>query len=145
LRLECSLSWHLNRDGDGAVLEYFAKRPLRQRVIALVAAYAIALSSLIASFGAASAAAADVGGSGGVICHNAGQSAPAGGETNGKLCVDDCCGGCLMLMAALPPPPATSVAIPRSGSVVSHPLALALPAAAHQAKSHRSRAPPRTA
>ena len=33
-----------------------ARRPLRQRVIALVAAYAIALASLLAGFGAAQAA-----------------------------------------------------------------------------------------
>ena len=37
-----------------------AERPLRQRVIALVAAYAVALSSLVASYGLAYAAAATV-------------------------------------------------------------------------------------
>jgi hypothetical protein len=118
----------------------FAKRPLRQRVIALLAAYAIALSSLIASFGAASAAAA--GGSGGIICHNAvgGPSAPAGDETNDKACADCCCVGCLMLMAALPPPPANTLAL-AAGEVV-HPPATNVSVVSQHTQSHRSRAPP---
>ena len=38
--------------GMTSVAKTFAKRPLQQRIIALAAAYAIALASLIASFGA---------------------------------------------------------------------------------------------
>ena len=59
-----------------------AKHPLRWRVVALVAAYAIALSSLLASGVAARAAAGLVAQSGGILCHTdvAGQSAPASDE-----------------------------------------------------------------
>ena len=59
-----------------------AKHPLRWRVIALVAAYAIALSSLLTSSVAARAAAELVAQSGGILCHTdvAGQSAPASDE-----------------------------------------------------------------
>jgi hypothetical protein len=125
----------------------FAKRELRRRVIALVAAYAIALSSLIASFGAASAAAADAGSSGGIICHNAvgGQSSPVSNETNDKACADCCCVGCLMLMAALPRPPATAIAVTRPASEITHPEAIAVFPGAPDTKSHRSRAPPSAA
>jgi hypothetical protein len=55
----------------------FAKRPIGRRIIALVAAYAVALASLIASFGAAQAAAVSPADPSAIICHAlAGQSAP---------------------------------------------------------------------
>ena len=67
-----------------------AKHPLRWRVIALVTAYAIALSSLLASGVAARAAAELVAQSGGILCHTdvAGQAAPASDENNNMICAD---------------------------------------------------------
>ena len=125
--------------------KYFARRPLRRRIVALAAAYAIALSSLIASFGAASAAAdAAVAPTAGIICHTlvAGDEAPASGDTNTKHCIDNCCIGCLMLMAAVPPPPAKIFRAPLSAS-----QSIALPqnivlVGGLETKDHRSRAPP---
>ena len=124
--------------------EYLDKRPLRRRVVALAAAYAIALSGLLASFGAARAAAETTANPLGVICHHglAGQPSPLTGGTNSKICVDCCCVGCLMPMAALPPPPANAAP---SLAAISHrvaPVAMAALSGARAAKSHRSRAPP---
>jgi hypothetical protein len=125
------------------VYKFFAKQPLRRRIVALAAAYAVALSSLLGSFGAARAA-ATFSASGSVICHSAiaGQQAPAGDEHNGALCDGSCCIGCLMLVAALPPPPAIAV-----GEAQSSGRALPLLAASDlfhtpQTRSHQSRAPP---
>ncbi len=127
---------------------YFGRRPLRRRIIALAAAYAIALSSLIASFGAASAAAEAAAVPGGIICHTVidGQQAPAPAEGNGKLCIDCCCGvGCTMLMAALPTPPASAAPLSQASSDRVAPPAIAVRAGGHEANAHRSRAPPLTA
>jgi hypothetical protein len=123
---------------------YFVRNPLRRRFIALTAAYAIALSSLIASFGVGRAAADPAGAAGGIICHTlAGQSAPegSGNGTNSKICADDCCTGCLMLMAALPPPPALLVEVRQVAPATPPPRSLALVGETTR-KSHRSRAPP---
>ena len=123
--------------------KYFARRPLQRRIVALAAAYAIALASLIASFGAASAAAAAAAPNG-IICHTlvAGDEAPASGDTNNKHCIDNCCIGCLMLMAAVPPPPAKIVLAPLSASQsLAPPQNIAL-AGGLKTKDHRSRAPP---
>jgi hypothetical protein len=123
------------------------KRSLRRRVIALAAAYAIALSSLIASFGAARAAAETAAVPGGIICHTlvAGQQTPSRDEGNGRICADCCCVGCLMLMAALPPPPGNAIAVRRAAAqAIAAPAAVTL-AGSREAKSHRSRAPPLTA
>lgn len=116
----------------------------RRRIIALAAAYAIALSSLGASFSAARAAAEATINPLGILCHNAlaGQPAPFTGGSNSKICVDCCCVGCLMPMAALPPPPANAAP---SLHAISHrvaPVAIAALTGARAAKSHRSRAPP---
>ena len=124
--------------------KYFAQRPLRQRVIALAAAYAIALSSLIASFGAAQAAAEAAFNPGGIICHNnlAGQQTPSPAGDNGKTCLDCCCGvGCTMTMAALPPL-AGAAPLLRTPSRRLAPPALAEMTGARADHSHRSRAPP---
>lgn len=125
----------------------FAKRDFRRRVIALVAAYAIALSSLIASFGAASAAADMATQPVGFICHSlaAGEQAPASGDLTDKTCDGSCCVGCLMLMAALPPPPANAAVLLLSAGEVVHPLATSVSVVAQHIKSHRSRAPPSAA
>lgn len=123
------------------------KRPRRQswqrRIIALAATYVIALSSLLASFGAARAAAETTANPFSVICHHdlAGQSTPAD-DSNGNTCIDCCCVGCLMPMAALPPPPEIAAPV-----VVAVPYrfvarALAPLAGTRTARSHRSRAPP---
>ena len=123
--------------------KYFARRPLRRRIVALAAAYAIALSSLIASFGAASAAAAATAPNG-IICHTlvAGDEAPSPGDTNAKHCIDNCCIGCLMLMAAVPPPPAKMTGAPLSASQSIAPPQNIVLVGALQTKDHRSRAPP---
>ena len=123
--------------------KFFRRRLFQKRIIALAAAYAIALSGLIASFAGAQTAAAQPGG---IICHTdiAGQPAPATDGGTGKIC-NDCCAGCLMLTAALPPPPVTAVAISRSVSERVAPPTIVVLVSRPETKSHRSRAPPLTA
>jgi hypothetical protein len=125
------------------VRKYFARRPLRRRIVALAAAYAIALSSLIASFGAASAAAAAAAPNG-IICHTlvAGDETPASGDTNSRHCADNCCIGCLMLIAAVPRPPAKIIGTPLSASQSIAPPQTIVLVGSLQTKDHRSRAPP---
>jgi hypothetical protein len=126
------------------VRKYFARRPLRRRIVALAAAYAIALSSLIASFGAASAAAAAAAAPNGIICHTlvAGDEAPSSGDTNSKHCADNCCIGCLMLMAAVPPPPTKIIGAPLSATQFIAPPRNIVLVGGLETKDHRSRAPP---
>jgi len=128
------------------VYRFFRKRLLQKRIVALAAAYAIALSGLIASFGGAQMAAVAAQ-PGGVICHTdfAGGPAPFPGGSSGKICIDDCCVGSLTLTAALPPPPLTAVAIPQAASERILPRAIAVLVFGPETKSHRSRAPPLTA
>jgi hypothetical protein len=116
----------------------------RRRIVALATAYAIALSSLLASFGAARAAAEATADPFGAICHHglAGQPTPLTGHRNGNICLDCCCVGCLMPMAALPPPPETAAPLLHAISYRVAPVALAALSGARPAKSHRSRAPP---
>jgi hypothetical protein len=116
----------------------------RQRIIALATAYLVGLSGLLASFGAASAAAEGTFDPLAAICHHAppGQSDPLGSRSNGNVCIDCCCVGCLMPLAALPPPPATLAPL---AVAISHrlvPVALLALRGARVAKSHRARAPP---
>jgi hypothetical protein len=129
------------------VRKYFARRPLRRRIVALAAAYAIALSGLIASFGAASAAAEAAAAANGIICHTpvAGDAAPASGDTNSKHCIDNCCVGCLMLIAAVPPPPAKIASAPLSASQSIAPPHNIVLGGGFKTKDHRSRAPPQAA
>jgi hypothetical protein len=130
------------------VRKYLARRPLRKRLIALGAAYAIALSSLVASFGAARTAAEAALIPGGIICHTVvgGQQTPGPAQDNGKICLDCCCGaGCTMTMAALPPPAAIAAPLVQASSESLAPDALAVLTGAPGAKSHRSRAPPLSA
>jgi hypothetical protein len=128
------------------VRQFFYERSLRRRTIALVAAYTIALASLLASFTAARAT-IDTNNSLGVICHtlDTGQTNPAGGQDNGKACAENCCIGCLMLTAALPPPPVKITGAPQTASQPLPPPAIAALAGGTFTKSHRSRAPPLTA
>ena len=121
----------------------FAKRALRQRVVALAAACAIALSGLMTSLAAAQAAAEAINQTDGVICHGNGaeRPAPVPDENSGKICVASCCVGCLSMAAAVLPPTATAVA--------AHSLSQRPPlfsrfvlAAGTDFNAHRSRGPP---
>jgi hypothetical protein len=126
------------------VHKLFANRPLRRRVIALIAAYAIALSGLLASFGTARAAAESPALPGGILCHSEAAGAPAlpADQGNSKNCTEDCCIGCQMPMASLPPPPTMAVAVSRTAGEVLRPLAVAVLPGAPETRSYRSRAPP---
>jgi Protein of unknown function (DUF2946) len=151
LPLGCSLSEkpiEACRRGVKTVHGFFRKRLLQRRIIALAAAYAIALAGLVANFGGAQMAAAAAAQPGGVICHTdfSGDPAPSpDGGADGKTCIDGCCTGCLMLTAALPPPPAASIALTPSAGERIAPIVVAAFAAAPRTYSHRSRAPPLTA
>jgi hypothetical protein len=122
------------------------KRRLRQRIIALAAAYAIALAGLIGSFAAAQTAAAAAAQPGGIICHTdlTGQSAPSTGGNGGTTCIGDCCTGCLTPIAALPPP-AQAIAMPLASSEQMVPSELTVLSSRFPTKSYSSRAPPLTA
>lgn len=118
-----------------------AKRALPRRIIALVAAYSIALASLIASFNAAQAAAAasrsDV-----VICHSiADQQTPASDQSDSKVCAD-CCIGCIPSIGAAVAPNVPAIVIPTVVSLWVHPLAHSLLLISAAGKAHRSRGPP---
>lgn len=125
----------------------FAGWRLRRRLVALTVAYALALTGILASFGAARTAAVASAIPGAVTCHSegAGQQAPGQDRQNGTPCDASCCIGCLALVAALPPPPAIV-----AGGPQPTPQKL-LHAAAHafadgpQTRSHQSRAPPHRA
>jgi len=119
---------------------------LPRRVIALAAAYAIALSGLIASFGAAQVAAEALTQPSGVICHSAGADQPATSPegTQGKICIDDCCVGCLAMPGALPPPPAI-VAHPQASTERVATLTSFILVRTADSYYHRSRAPPSAA
>ena len=121
----------------------FVKRPLQRRITVLAAACAIALASLIASFGAARAAAEAINQPDGVICHGSGaeRPAPVPDENSGKICVDSCCIGCLTIVAAVPPPVVTPV-VPDSLSQRPVLLTRFVLAAGTDFNAHRSRGPP---
>jgi hypothetical protein len=116
-----------------------------RRVIALATAYAIALSGLLASFGAAQVTAEAFAQPGGVLCHNTAADQPASHDgTQGKICVDDCCLGCLTIPGTLPPPPAVFAHLQSSTEHVATLTSFTLvrKAGSHY---HRSRAPPAAA
>jgi len=119
---------------------------LSRRIIALAAAYAIALSGLIASFGAVQIAAAALTQPDGVLCHGSGVDHPATSPdgTTGKVCVDDCCVDCLAMPGTLPPPPAV-VARPQTGADRVAMLPSFTFVRAADSHYHRSRAPPTAA
>lgn len=120
-----------------------AKLPLRRRVVALAAAYAIVLASLISSVGAARATAEAINQPDSVICHGSGaeRPAPAPDESDGKICVDSCCIGCLSIAAEVPPPVVTA-AVPHSLSQRLALLTRFVLAAGTDFNAHRSRGPP---
>jgi hypothetical protein len=119
---------------------------LRQRVIALVAAYAIALASLISGLGAAQAASsqAAVGGGSGVICHsNVGEPGPATGsdDSKGTICFI-CCIGCMTSLATVMPPAVAAADPPQLAFKRIDLPALSIRVAEIKSKAHRSRGPP---
>jgi len=118
--------------------------PLRQRLIALAAAYAIALWGLIANFSNGQMAAAAAGQPDFVICHSDGANNPAPSPDGGssKTCIGDCCTGRLMPGAALPQPPATAIALLSSAGEQITPHAAVFVVSGPELSSHRSRAPP---
>ena len=123
---------------------YFARRSLHRRIVALTAACAIALSTLIAGSGVAHAAADLPAQPDTEICHGAGsqQTAPDPGKTDSTACIGSCCVGCLMLMTALPPPPARIIGMLQSAGRLLQPPSIVVLAAGPDTTSHRSRAPP---
>jgi hypothetical protein len=124
--------------------ERISMRPLWQRVVALTAAYAIALASLIASYGVARAAAGMAAAPNAVICHTvvAGDEAPSPASDQSDHCADNCCIGSLSLLAALPSAPAKAVVAPLSASHRVVPPQNAVLFGGPHDKSHQSRAPP---
>jgi hypothetical protein len=74
----CSADWHLWR-----------------RVVALTAAYAIALASIVASLGVARAAAETAAAPNSIICHSVvtGDEAPSPASNQSNHCADNCCIG----------------------------------------------------
>jgi len=122
----------------------FTKRPFRQRVIALVAAYAIALAGLIASFGAAQAAAGAVDGGSGVICHSdVAEGGPATGshESDGTICFKSCI-GCMTSLATVIPPTVAAAGPPQLSFKRLDLPALSIRLGGAKSKAHRSRGPP---
>jgi hypothetical protein len=130
----------------------FIRQPMRQRIIALVAAYAIALTSLIAGFGAAQAAsqaasqAAAQALDGGItaICHSAlAEGGPATGsdESNGTICLK-CCVGCLTPLATVLPPDVAAAGPPQAAFTRLNLPATGVRIADARSKAHRSRGPP---
>jgi len=117
-------------------------------VIALVAAYALVISSFIANFSAAGVAAETAFNPAIVICHHdaSGQLDPLSGHSNDCPCVDcGCCIGCLGPVAALPPPPALALPAQVAISRRLAPLVHVALGGVRIDKSHRSRAPPKSA
>jgi hypothetical protein len=120
-----------------------AERSLRQRVIALVAAYALALANLLATFTAAQAAAEAGTVADPALCHSlVEQPGPLSDESSGKIC-PDCCIGCLGSASSGAPPPADfAVTVPEASFMRLVPLAqIAVGPTAHSS-ARRSRGPP---
>lgn len=120
-----------------------AKRTLRQRVIALVAAYAIAFAGVIASFAAAQAAAETSAQPDAVICHSsaADQQAPPSGQADGKICAD-CCIGCITSLATVIPPTVAAASPPQLAFKRLDLPARSARLAGATFNAHRSRGPP---
>jgi hypothetical protein len=122
---------------------HFAGWSLRRRMIALAAAYALAIGAVLASWAAGSAAALAATAPAAVICHNdAGEPVPSQNHDSDTVCVASCCVGCVLLTAALPAPPVKPIGAPQS---IARLLAQTPATAASDgtsSRSHQSRAPP---
>ena len=131
------------RGGRPVVRRSFATRPLRQRVIALVAAYAIAFAGVIASFVAAQAAVEAATLAHTIICHSSVTEKPAlpSGNPDGKISVD-CCFGCVTSLGVAVPPTATTVIVPQVLVKELDPLAHFVRVFGTNSNAHRSRGPP---
>jgi hypothetical protein len=119
------------------------KRPLRQQVVALAAAYQIALAGLIASLGMAQDVAEATAQPDVVICHSgvADEPAPSPQDSNVNLCIKSCV-GCITSLAMAIPPTVYSDRLPQSAI-----KRLDLPARVFRVggakfNAHRSRGPP---
>jgi hypothetical protein len=121
----------------------FAKRPLRQRIIALAAAYAIALAGFIASFVAAQAAADTAAQPDVIICHSSlgDEPAPASQDSNGNLCIKSCV-GCITSLAMAIPPTVSAARLPQSAIKRLDLPARAVVIVGVKFNAHRSRGPP---
>ena len=121
----------------------FAKRPLRQRVIALAAAYAMAVANLLATFTATQAAAEAATAPDPSLCHSSvEQPAPLSDESSGKIC-QDCCIGCLSSVSGGAPPPAgPAVTIPEASFTRFILLAQVAVGPVAHSSAQRSRGPP---
>jgi hypothetical protein len=131
------------REGIGAVGTRFDQHSLGRQIVAIAAAYIIAVSTVIASFAAARVAAEGIGDPLGAICHTSipGAPQPADNEGSAQHCIDNCSAGCLILAALPPPPEAVRVAL--SPIPAPTPFAALVLVSRLDSKSHRSRAPPR--
>jgi hypothetical protein len=120
-----------------------AKLPLRRRVIALAAAYVIAVSSVITSFVAAQAAAEASAQPDVVICHSSLADEPARGpqDSNGNLCIKSCV-GCITSLAMAIPPTVSADRTPQSAFKRLDPPARVVRIAGAKFNAHRSRGPP---
>ena len=121
----------------------FAKQPLRQRVIALVAAYAIAFAGVMASFVAAQAAAEAAAQPDVVICHSGlgDESAPGPQNSNGNLCVKSCV-GCITSLATAIAPTVSADRAPQSAFRQLDLAARVVLIAGAKFNAHRPRGPP---
>jgi hypothetical protein len=124
---------------------HFDRHSLGRRIVAIAAAYVIAVLTTIASFAAARVAAERIIDPLSAICHTSipGAPQPAGDEGGVQHCIDNCSVGCLIVAALPAPPEALQVAL----SPIPAPTAFASPVVVGRldSKSHRSRAPPRAA
>jgi hypothetical protein len=116
---------------------------LRQRIIALAAAYAIALANLVAGFGAAQAAVAALDGGYGVICHSDGAEGPPTGsqDNNSAICLKSCI-GCISALTTVMPPTIAPPGPPQLAFKQLDLPARSINLAGAKAKAHRSRGPP---
>jgi hypothetical protein len=119
------------------------KRPLRQRVVALAAAYAIALAGLIASFDTAQAVAEATAQPDVVICHSglADEPAPGPQDSNGNFCIKFCV-GCITSLAMAIPPTVSSDRLPQSAIKRLDLPAPVVRVGGAKFSAHRSRGPP---
>jgi hypothetical protein len=122
----------------------FARRALRQRIVALAAAYSIALASLIANFGAAQAAADAIAQPDNVICHSvvADQPTPSPDGTANAICADCCCIGCITSLSMAISPTVSAARLPQSAITRLDLPARVVGIAGAKANAHRSRGPP---
>jgi hypothetical protein len=112
-------------------------------LVALVAAYALALQTVLLTFGGAVAAVG--GGAGSAICaHRSADTGvpPVGPGPHSQGCLAACLTGCCCALIAVPPPSAQATRAPRAlttSADATAPVAIALPRVTGR---HRSRAPP---